>query len=97
MDETTVRRFAEEHGEAMRKGDLNRAAEDLTADARDQAGPVMKGLPRPITSAEVTSVETSGDDYIVQIRYAGGDDEAIVESRWGGDDDRPRILDLRLV
>jgi hypothetical protein len=97
MDDATVRRHAEAHGQAMAGGDLNRAAQDLTEGARAGAGPVMKALPRPITGADVGNVAADGDEYVVQILYSGADSEAKVESRWAEVDGKPMIVGLNIV
>ena len=98
MDESTVRRHAEEHGRAMVEGDLMRAGGDLTSEAQGQARDVMRGLPREIDAAEVASVETTGgDEYVAQIRYSGEGRDVTVESRWGEREGRPMIVELRLV
>jgi hypothetical protein len=97
MDEATVRERAEAHGQAMVGGDLNRAGQDLTGDARTQAGPVMKALPRPITSAEILDVRTEADEVVVNILYLGADSKATVESRWADVDGKPMIVGLRTV
>jgi hypothetical protein len=97
VDESTVREHAEAHGQAMAGGDLNRAAQDLTDDARAQAGPVMKSLPRPITGAEILDVRTDADEVVVNILYSGADSKATVESRWAEVDGKPMIVGLQSV
>lgn len=97
MDESTVREHAEAHGQAMAGGDLNRAAQDLTDDARAQAGPVMKALPRPITAARVQDVTPDGDEFVVNILYSGSDASATVESRWAEVDGNPMIVGLKTM
>ncbi len=97
MDETVVREHARAHGQATVDGDLRRAATDLAEEARAQAADVMSQLPSPLTSAEVTSVESAADDCIVQTRYAGEDAETVVEARWQERGGRPVIVDLKVV
>jgi hypothetical protein len=81
----------------MAGGDLNRAAQDLTDDARAQAGPVMKALPRPLTGAEVLGVRADADEFVVNILYSGADSQATVESRWADVDGVPMIVALRTI
>ena len=97
MDETTVRRYAEEHGRAMVEGDLIRAAGDLTTDAQARARDVMRELPRELDGAEVVTVEAAGgEEYVARIRYSGEGRDVTVESRWAERDGRPMIVDLGL-
>ncbi len=71
MDETTVRESANAHAQAMVAGDLGRAGSDLSPEAMESAGTVMKQMPRPVTAAEVVSVEPDGDAMVCKIRYSG--------------------------
>ena len=82
MDETTVRESANAHAQAIVAGDLGRAGSDLSAEAMESAGTVMKQMPRPVTAAEVVSVESDGDAMVCRIRYSGDESEATVASRW---------------
>jgi hypothetical protein len=97
MNEDDVRKHAEEHGQAVVAGDLRRAGEDLTGEAREQAGAVMGTLPRPVTAATVESVRPDGGEFVVRARYSGEDSEAIIESRWAERDGRPMIVELTAV
>lgn len=97
MDETTVRERAEAHGKATVAGDLRTAGSDLTKDAMGAAGAVMKEMPDPLESCEVTSVESAGGEVVARIRYVGGGRTTTVESRWAERDGTPRIVDLKVV
>lgn len=97
MEETAVREHAEAHGQAIVDGDLRRASEDLTADAKAAVGPVMAALPRPVTAASVESLQTDGEELVVVLRYSGEDSQALVESRWGEVEGRPMILSTKLI
>jgi hypothetical protein len=97
MEESAVRERADAHGQAVVAGDLNRAGGDLTKAAMAEAGSVMKSLPTPVTGAEVESVESAGDGFVVLIRYAGTDSEVIVRSRWIDEDGTPKIAELSLA
>ena len=97
MDETVVREHAQAHGQAMVDGDMNRAGGDLTKAAMAGAGSVMKAMPRPITAADVQSVEAKGGSFEVVIRYQGtGDEAAVVRSVWVDEGGRPKIESLSL-
>jgi hypothetical protein len=97
MDESAVRERADAHGQAVAAGDLNRAGGDLTKEAMAEAGSVMKALPRPVTGAEIESVESAGDGYVVLIRYSGADSDVKVRSRWVDDEGTPKIAELTLA
>jgi hypothetical protein len=97
MDESTVRDRAEAHGKATVAGDLRVAGSDLTKEAMAQAGDVMKSMPDPLESSEVTSVQADGAEFVAQIRYAGGSSETMVESRWADRDGTPKIVSLKVL
>ena len=97
MDEASVRKHAEGHGQAIVAGDLKTASQDLTEEGMKAGGSVMPQLPRPVTEAQVQTVEASGDEYVVSILYKGSDKEATVKSRWADRDGRPKIVDMKVV
>ena len=97
MDEQTVRTHAEQHGQALVDGDLRKAGGDLTPEAQAQAPDVMSNFPKKVETAEVVSLEVSGDEATVQALYKGEGKEVTVESRWAERDGRPKILDMKVV
>ncbi len=97
MDEQAVRTHAEQHGSALMAGDLRRAGGDLTPEAQVQAPEVMSKFPKTVESAEVVSLDVTGDEAVVQARYQGEGKDVTVESRWGERDGRPKILDMKIV
>jgi hypothetical protein len=97
MDENLVRKHAEAHGRAVMEREYERAADDLTDEAKANAGEVMRRLPQPITSADVLEVQSGSDEVLARIRYAGVDSAAVVESRWADRGGRPRIVELTVV
>ena len=97
MDEATVRRHAEAHGQATVTGDLKKAGGDLDKSAYGAAGEVMKQLPGDLSGSEVTEVRDDGDEWVVSIQYSGAADAATVESRWADRDGVPKIVDLKVV
>ena len=97
MDESAVRKQAEEHGRATVAGDLKTAGGDLDKGAYGAAGEVMKKMPADLSGSEVTDVRADGDQWVVSIRYTGATDSATVESRWADQDGTPKIVDLKVV
>lgn len=97
VEESEVRASAEAHAQAIVSGDIGGAVRHLTDRAKAQGPDVMKSMPSPLTGAEVTSVESSDEGWLVRIRYAGEADELVVESRWIEQDGRPIADDLQVV
>ena len=97
MDESSVREHAEAHGQALVDGDLRRAGSDLTPEMQAVAGDVMAHFPKKVATAEVVSVDASGEEAVVQARYGGEGAEVTVESRWAERDGRPKIVDMKVV
>jgi hypothetical protein len=97
MDESTIRRRAQAHGDATVAGDLKRAGSDLSKGAMAQAPEVMGKMPKQLTGAHIQSVRPEGQEWIAVIRYEGGPDELQVESRWAESDGTPVITNLRIV
>jgi hypothetical protein len=97
MDESVIRERAESHATATVAGDLRTAGADLTKAAMAQAGDVMKAMPNPLESSEVTSVQADGEEVVTQIRYSGGGNETIVESRWADEGGTPKIAALKVL
>ena len=97
MDESTIRDRAEAHGKATVAGDLRTAGADLTKAAMAQAGDVMKAMPDPLESSEVTSDQADGAEFVAQIRYSGGGSETLVESRWADEGGTPKIAALKVL
>jgi hypothetical protein len=58
---------------------------------------VLRHIPDPLRTAEVTSAEEARDEFVVVIRYAGEDRETLVESRWAERQGRPMITALRVL
>ena len=97
MDEATVRKRAEAHGQATVAGDLKTAGSDLDKGAYGAAGEVMKKMPADLAGAEVTDARAEGDEWVVSILYQGAVDSATVESRWAEREGTPKIVDLKVV
>ncbi len=97
MDEAMVREAAETHAQATVERDYETAGCYLTEGMRASAGEVMREMPRPLTSAEVVSVEAGSDPVTCLIRYAGDEAETIVASRWREIEGEPRIVGLEVV
>lgn len=97
MDESTVRNFAQEHGDAVVAGDFTTAGRTLTPESSNAAPGVMKALPRQLTKAEVESVEPQGDGFVARIRYSNDTEATVVASTWASVDGEPKIVGLEVL
>ncbi len=97
MDEQAVREAAETHAQATVERDYATAGSYLTQEMMANAGEVMQAMPRPLTSAEVVSVEPAGEAVACRIRYAGENGATTVESRWEDVGGEPKIVALEVV
>jgi hypothetical protein len=97
MDKGAVEQHARTHGDAVVAGDLQTAGSSLTREARDQAGAVMKALPKNLTGATVEMVDEEGEGLTARIEYSGDGDSVIVESVWAERDGEPKIVALRVL
>ncbi|MGH2693661.1 MAG: hypothetical protein ACRDJJ_02480 [Actinomycetota bacterium] len=85
MDESIVRRAAEDHGQALVQGDLKRAGSHWYAwndEVKQMAGSIMPQMPNPVSAAEVVGVRQDGDQFVAITLYSGQDKLTTVESRW---------------
>lgn len=96
MDLDVVKQAAEHHAKSMASGDMAAAGEDLTREAREEIGPLVRQLPRPIKNAEVLSAETGSEGFVVQIVYKGDDKSTTIESIWKEIEGKPRIVSARI-
>lgn len=97
MDESMIRARAEAHGQATVAGDLKAAGADLDRSAYAAAGEVMKKMPEGLSSCEVSSVTTEGDQVLVRIRYRGSGGSTDVESTWAEREGDLKIVGLRVL
>ena len=98
MDEAQAREYAEAHAQAIANGELERAGADVADEFRPHLGEIMSHMPRPVTRAEVLSVEPAGtDEYFSKIRYSGEDKAVTFQARWASSGPRPQIVDIQVV
>jgi len=92
MDETTIRDHAQAHADAVVNGDMDAITEDFAEELRPQLREIARALPRPVTGAEVMSIETGDPVSVALIRYAGETGGVTIRSEWQEEDGRPRIV-----
>lgn len=97
MDTATVQERCQDHADAMVRGDLKRASEDLSEWCKAEAPAIMKLIPMPLDSARVTNVREDGDEHLADIVYSGGGRDVTVQSRWADIEGRPYITKMTVV
>ncbi len=97
MTPDDVRPYAEAHGRAVVAGDTAHVLADIDPAIHADMGPVLKAMPRPVTAADVVTLEADGDGVVAQIRYDGADTSATVRSVWKQVGDRPLIVEAAPV
>lgn len=92
MDDAATRDHIQQHADAVVRGDMDAVVADFSEDLRPQVPQIAQALPRPVTSAEVLSVEIGEAESVATIRYAGDTDAVTVRSRWQDVGGRPVIV-----
>jgi hypothetical protein len=97
MDTDQVRSFAQAHGEAVVRGDMDAIFADIAPDVQEAfraTGP-PPGLPKVVTAAHAAEVEADGDSAVAAIVYTGDDGRVVtVRSRWEPRGERPMITEI---
>jgi hypothetical protein len=97
MDQATMQERAEEHGQAVVRGDMDAVAADIVEELHPQLPQVVDLLPQPTTNAEVLSIDAQGDHAIVEIRYSNDEKSVTLRSRWEDRDPGPQLVDVAPV
>ncbi len=92
MDEAETRRLIQDHADAVVRWDTNAVTEDFAEDLRPQIPQIAQALPRPVTRAEVQSIDVGDDEAVALIHYTGEGGAVTIRSRWREVDGRPRIV-----
>ena len=82
MSEMNLRDFAENHADAVVRGDMAALEADFTDELRPQLPTLAQALPQPVRSAEVLSVAADVVPAVVHIKYVGDVGEATIRSEW---------------
>jgi hypothetical protein len=97
MDEAKTRSHVEAHGDAVVRGDAAAVVADFSDQSNPQIPQIGRALPRPVTAAEVLSVEFGDDQAVADVKYSGESKVVTVRSRWQDVSGRPMIVDAELV
>jgi hypothetical protein len=92
MDAEITREHIRNHAVAVELGDMDAVVLDFTTDLQPQVPQIAQALPRPVTAAEVLSVEIGDTECVALIRYSGDTEEVTIRSRWQEEDGRPVIV-----
>jgi hypothetical protein len=92
MDQAKARTVIQDHADAVVRGDMDHVIGDFCEELRPQAPEIAKGLPQPVTSAEVKSVEIDDQEAIAHIKYSGSDSSLTIRSHWREIDGTPQIV-----
>jgi hypothetical protein len=93
MDQTAMEQNAEQHANAVVRGDMQAVAADLAPALRPSLPEIGKLLPSPTTDANVMSVDAKDDHCMVEIKYTGADKSITVRSRWEDVDGQSFIVE----
>ena len=90
-----VRARAQEVGDSLVAGDVERAIAHLSDELRRNLGEVMALLPLPAVEATIESIERTGSGaHLVVFNVVGESDENQIETRWKDRDGEPRIVEV---
>jgi hypothetical protein len=92
MDENTIRDQIQEHADAVVRGDMDTVTADFSEELRPRVPQLAQALPRPVTSAEVLSVEIGDPASTAMIRYSGTSGAVTIRSKWEDEGGRPVIV-----
>ncbi len=92
MDEAQTRTCVQEHADAVLRGDIEAVTNDFVEELRPQVPTLAQGLPLPVSSAEVLSVEVGADESVAMIRYTGDSGQVTIRSHWQDRAGRPQIV-----
>jgi hypothetical protein len=97
MDDRKTRDHIQQHADAVVRGDMETLTADFSEELQPQVPELAQGLPQPVTSAEVLSVDVGDTESIAVIRYSADSGEVILRSRWQDQGPHPVIVHVEPV
>lgn len=97
MDEQVLRERVEAVCAALRAGDIEALAEDLSKELRSNIGALVAQLPLPVTEATVERIDTGGFGNVAVLLLVGDAGEVRLTTRWKERDGRPTIVEASRV
>lgn len=94
MDERKTREHIQDHADAVVRGDMDTVVADFSEELRPQVPDLAKGLPQPVTAAEVVSLDIGDAESVATIRYSGPSGDLTLRSRWQDDSEHPVIVHI---
>ena len=97
MDDRKTREHIQAHADAVVQGDMDTVVADFSDELRPQVPGLAKGLPQPVTAAEVLSIEVEDPESVATIRYSGDGSELTLRTRWQDGTEHPVIVAIEPV
>ncbi len=94
LDEQTVRNESERFLQALRSGDVDQAAEQLSDELRTNLGQLVAMLPMPITEGTAESLERTASGFLVVLTLTGETETTRLETRWKDRDGRAVVVEI---
>ena len=94
MDEAAVRSSAEQFGDALVEGNVDRAIEHFSDELKRNLGEVVALLPLPATGVEITGFERATSAVVMTVRVASETADDELQLRWKDRDGTPRIVEI---
>ncbi len=92
MDDQRTRDCINEHADAVVRGDMDAVVADFTEELRPHVPQIARALPRPVTGAEVLSVNVGDTESVAMICYSGDSGDVTIRSRWQDEGGRAVIV-----
>jgi hypothetical protein len=97
MDDRKTREHIQAHADAVVRGDMDTVIRDFSDELRPQVPELAKGLPQPVTAADVLSLDIDEAESVATIRYSGDSRELTLRTRWHDDAEHPVIVHIEPV
>jgi hypothetical protein len=97
MDDRKTRGHIQAHADAVVRGDMDTVVADFSEELRPQVPELAKGLPHPVTAAEVLSLDIDEAESVATIRYSGDSGELTLRTRWQDATEHPVIVHIEPV
>lgn len=97
MDDSRTRQHIHAHADAVVRGDMDTVVADFSDELQPQVPGLAKGLPQPVTAAEVLSLDVGDAESVATIRYSGDDAELTLRTRWHDGTGHPVIVHIEPV
>jgi hypothetical protein len=92
MDDQRTRDHIKQHADAVVRGDMDAVVANFTENLQPHVPQIAQALPRPVTGAEVVSIDVGDSETVAMIRYSGNTGDVTIRSRWQDEAGRPVIV-----